>query len=168
MTVKKLSKTKKETKQRIIEDKKYTIEEVLLTYSSWAAMRKRCNGNSSNPIDIKFYIEPGIKVSKLWENSFEQFIMDLGPRPGKDYSLDRFPNKYGNYEAGNVRWANAKDQACNRKSTKLLTFDNQTNPTSVWAKITGISRCTIQRRIDKGWNIKDTLTIPVKSNMIRK
>lgn len=50
--------------------------------------------------------------------TFENFLADMGERPG-GMSIDRFPDRSGNYEPGNVRWATAEEQARNRSSTVL-------------------------------------------------
>src|SRR5882724_9607810 len=39
-------------------------------------------------------------------------IGNLGPKPLKDYSLDRIDNN-GHYEPGNLRWSNKSDQRRN-------------------------------------------------------
>jgi hypothetical protein len=71
------------------------------THTSWSAMLGRCN----NPNDPSYhrYGGVGIKVCDRW-HVFKNFFEDMGVRPaGK--TLDRFPNKRGNYEPGNCRWA---------------------------------------------------------------
>lgn len=82
------------------------------TYYSWTAMRARC-GYAKHPAFAN-YGGRGIKVCPRWQNSFENFVADMGERPhGK--TLDRFPNKDGHYEPGNCRWATAKQQTHNRR-----------------------------------------------------
>ena len=46
----------------------------------------------------------------------------MGERP-QDYSLDRI-NPFGNYEPGNIRWADAETQANNKKSNYEPLKDN--------------------------------------------
>lgn len=84
------------------------------TYQSWQAMRVRCRLSGRDNSDR--YKDRGIKVCQRWEN-FEQFLVDMGERP-EGASLDRIdPN--GNYEPTNCRWASAKEQARNRRNSRL-------------------------------------------------
>lgn len=80
------------------------------TYNCWRAMIQRCAGTS--PTSRKYYFDLGITVCDRWKK-FENFLEDMGIRPSKAYSLDRFPDKSGNYVSGNVRWATRKEQANN-------------------------------------------------------
>ena len=83
-------------------------------YSSWANMIQRCH----NPNHPKFHYwgGRGIIVCHEWRNSFSAFLAHIGPRPSSGLSIDRFPDNDGNYEPGNVRWANQKDQVANSRS----------------------------------------------------
>jgi hypothetical protein len=86
---------------------KFTTE-----YKSWTHMKYRCNNPKSNC--YSYYGGRGIKVCERWNNSFENFLEDVGKKPEKSYSLDRIDFN-GNYEPGNVRWADKKTQANNRR-----------------------------------------------------
>jgi len=82
-------------------------------YSVYHQMRGRCN-NSSHPY-FSYYGGRGIKVCPEWENSFKQFLEDMGPPPaGK--SLDRIDNDQ-DYTPTNCRWATKKQQQNNRRNT---------------------------------------------------
>src|SRR5882757_3130190 len=77
-------------------------------YKSWESAIRRCH----NPRDKDYYRygAKGIVVCDRWKNSFEDFFQDMGERPA-NMTLDRFPNKVGNYEPGNCRWADPQMQA---------------------------------------------------------
>lgn len=88
------------------------------TYSSWMSMISRC----SNPRAPGFEMwgGRGITVCDRWL-SFDAFLADMGERPG-GHSIDRIDND-GNYEPGNCRWATAKEQSRNQRTTKLSESD---------------------------------------------
>jgi hypothetical protein len=82
-------------------------------YYSWCAMKTRCLNR--NVIEYQRYGGAGVTISDRWLNNFEAFLEDMGPRPGPDYSLDRYPNKFGNYGPDNCRWATRVEQQNNRR-----------------------------------------------------
>ena len=87
-----------------------------IEYHAWWDMTQRCH-NVEHP-GYKRYGAKGIKVCSQWQSSFETFLEDVGPRPNS-LSLDRI-DPFGNYEPTNVRWADAKTQARNKKETKVV------------------------------------------------
>jgi hypothetical protein len=78
-------------------------------------MRQRCNNKLHK--QYRDYGGRGITVCKRW-NSFDLFAADMGPHPGKGWSLDR-KNNNGNYRRGNCRWATPKEQSRNQRRNKL-------------------------------------------------
>jgi hypothetical protein len=123
-------------------------------YRVWAQMLDRC----SNPkcVNYKNYGGRGISVCVEWQSSFEAFFAHVGPRPSAKHQIDRTDNA-GNYEPGNVRWATAKVQANNRRSTKLITFDGRTKSLQGWAEELGITKQALSFRIKK-WGLKSALS----------
>ena len=88
-------------------------------YSSWQSMINRCT--NPNYQHYQHYGEKGIAVCEEWRASFEAFYLHIGPRP-VGYTLDRI-DPSGNYEPGNVRWADSKEQSRNRRGVKLTQQD---------------------------------------------
>jgi hypothetical protein len=82
-------------------------------YSSWQAMKRRCD--DKNWEHAYLYFDRGIKYCEEWVK-FENFYRDMGDRP-KGKTLDRINND-GDYEIGNCRWATPRDQQMNRRNNK--------------------------------------------------
>lgn len=87
------------------------------TYRSWDGIIQRCKNPRCKK--YKIYGGRGILVCERWR-SFANFLADMGTRPD-GMSIDRIDNG-GNYEPGNCRWATAKTQARNTRSTKLCSL----------------------------------------------
>lgn len=81
-------------------------------FRSFEAMKKRCN----NPND-SHYKNYGARGIKVLINSWQEIITTIGPKPGKEYSIDRIDNN-GNYTLNNIRWATMKQQSNNRRKRK--------------------------------------------------
>lgn len=109
------------------------------TYISWRGMIERCS--NPNNISWKHYGALGITVFPPWR-SFVRFLADVGLRPAGT-SLDRFPNKRGNYEPGNVRWATPKQQANNMVTNTLITHNGRTQSIGAWEVELGLQHNAI-------------------------
>lgn len=126
-------------------------------YSTYAQIIYRCF-NEGCP-SYKHYGGRGITMSKEWVESFDTFIKDVGERPSKSHTIDRFPNKDGNYENGNVRWATKAEQSRNTNNNNIIEFDGRKMCMTDWAHTLGIKYCTLFSRINiHKWPIEKALT----------
>ncbi len=128
-------------------------------FKAWSAMLDRCY-RVTGPA-YKYY-----KHVEVWEgwkgpSGFMAFFAHIGPRPSPKHSVDRYPNKHGNYEPGNVRWATVKEQNRNKTNNVLLTLNGETHTIVEWSEITGINHRTISYRKKHGLSDEDALTFPV-------
>ena len=130
-------------------------------YISWYSMLRRCN----NPKDKEYhnYGGRGISVCERW-SKFENFIADMGDKPSPHHSLDRYPDKNGNYEPSNCRWATMLEQGLNRRTNRNVTYMGKTQTVSQWSQELGINDTTIYQRIRYGWTMEEALSTPVKTS----
>lgn len=91
-------------------------------YQIWSSMIGRCH----NPNTPSFgqYGAQGIQVCAEWRNSVQAFCDWAMANGYQDHlTIDRYPNRNGNYEPNNCRWATYDEQAQNRSNTKLTEED---------------------------------------------
>jgi hypothetical protein len=123
-------------------------------------MLSRCYNKNNK--DYARYGGRGIVVADAWRGDFPAFLRDMGQRPSIDRTLDRIDND-GPYSPANCRWATKKEQCCNQRTTRLLTFNGITDSLAGWASRTGLSDGTISYRLSKGMALVDALTLPAHS-----
>ncbi len=122
-------------------------------YNTWRCMRRRCD--YPKHIDFHRYGGRGIRVCDRWLK-FENFLADMGRKPGPDYSLDRIDNERG-YEPGNCRWVTSGQQARNRSTNRWFTIAGETLTLTDWVARYGARLVTVRGRLRRGWAIADAL-----------
>lgn len=115
-------------------------------YWCWKAIKQRC----LNPRCRAYhnYGGRGITVCDDW-HKFEPFLawaLDNGWHKGLD--LDRIDND-GDYTPDNCRFVTRRENVNNRRRTVMITVDDVTHPSTVWADLIGASHGTV-----KAWVIK--------------
>lgn len=133
-------------------------------YISWRGMVARCR-NKTTP-NYHRYGGRGITVCDRWATSFTAFLEDMGLRPSKAHSIERIDNDRG-YELGNCRWATSSEQANNRRSNRIISFEGETHTLAQWARIKGLKIVTLHMRLSYGWSVERALNQPLKI-LVRK
>ena len=126
-------------------------------YQIWNSMLERCyNKNNHAWAD---YGGRGITVCAQWQGDggFERFLADMGSRPSSDYTLDRRDND-GNYEPENCKWSTRKEQARNRRTSRIIEHEGCKATVAEWSEIKGWPPHVIDNRLRRGWTIADALT----------
>jgi hypothetical protein len=113
-------------------------------YKIW----KKMKGRVLNPNDKSYgnYGGRGIKMCQEWQDSFEAFYNDMGPRPSAAHSVER-ENNDGDYSPSNCKWALIAVQARNRRSTRKYTYKGLTLCITDWAKKIGVPVGTLHSRL---------------------
>lgn len=123
-------------------DKKASTE-----YSAWLSMMARCKNPKTK--HYRLYGGRGITVCDRWL-VFENFLSDMGLRPSSKYSLDRYPNKDGNYEPGNCRWATIFEQNRNTNRNVFYEHEGRSQILEQWATELNADPGNIGKRIKAG------------------
>lgn len=125
-------------------------------YHAWRSMIDRCYNENCDGFHL--YGGRGIRVCEEWLRSYESFRAHIGDRPTLDHSVDRFPDMDGDYRPGNVRWADKKQQANNRRSNRIIDIDGVSKTLSEWVDDIGIvDYSVVWSRLSNGWSPKDAL-----------
>lgn len=134
------------------------VGKVLPEYKIWTKMKDRC----FNPESTSFhnYGRRGIRVCSEWQDSFEAFLRDMGPRPSPLHSIERKENN-GNYEPENCVWATRSEQMANTRRNKHVTYQGEKMHVAEAARKAGLSERTVLSRIRIGWP-EERLFIPSK------
>jgi hypothetical protein len=120
------------------------------TYRSWECMKSRCN-NENDP-SFKHYGARGIKVYPLWDKDFVAFLSYMGERP-RGFSLDRIDVEK-NYEPGNCRWADSKQQGRNKRNNRIVEWRGELFTIADLSERTGVPYQRLHERIiRREWDV---------------
>lgn len=117
-------------------------------YMVWKSMRARCSPRCTKNA-YPFYYGKGIRVCERW-SLFENFIKDMGPRPGDGYDIDRIDSD-GDYEPANCQWLlrsenNAKARTEQAARFRASVFSPKRVRTIRWLVADGNSLAQVSRQ----------------------
>lgn len=128
-------------------------------YTVYESMLQRCLNPKTQHYNR--YGGRGIKVCERWQESYRNFIADIGPRPTAKHELDRRDND-GDYCPENCRWVIKKHQCRNRSSNTYLEIGGIRKTIAGWAEVSGVPRSTISARLRvMKWSPADAVFKPV-------
>lgn len=127
-------------------------------YEIWRGIKRRCGLTSYKGDGLKYptYKAKGITMCPEWADSLETFMNDMGPRPSKEYSVDRIDNSKGYYKE-NCRWATKKQQSNNQDRNKVIEFEGKRQTYAQWAQELGIDWNLFKHRVDRLFSGKETV-----------
>lgn len=128
-------------------------------WEAWAGMWKRCT--DKNRPNYKDYGGRGIAICERWKK-YENFLEDMGRKPGRGYSVERRNNDLG-YFPENCYWATRTQQASNRRSNRWIEFQGERLTLTQWEQKLGFTRDRIRQRLSQGWTVERALTEPSRA-----
>jgi len=133
--------------------KAFHSEQERATYQCWLDMKGRCFNKNSQ----RFYTHGarGISVESLWEKSYDAFLLDMGLKP-PGLTLERKDND-ASYSKDNCKWATPKEQANNRRTNVVVSFEGKSQTVQQWAEELNLSFASLQKRLRK-WPIEKALS----------
>lgn len=126
-------------------------------YGIWGGIRTRCLNPKHR--DYRYYGARGIKMCERWKNSFDAFLVDMGPRPTKQHSVGR-RNNDGDYEPENCRWETRSEQHRNYSQNRIIEFQGARLCMLDWSIKLGIPLGTLRERFRLGWDTLEAFTTP--------
>lgn len=122
----------------------------------WYGVKHR----TSNPDHCHFknYGARGITLCERW-HILENFYQDMVGSYQPGLGLERIDNNRG-YSPENCKWADKKEQANNRRSSRLITINGETRTLEKWIAYKNLKSSTVRQRIyGLNWPIDVALEI---------
>lgn len=127
-------------------------------WSVWMSIKARCKLPTC--VGYKHYGGRGISICKRWDEAFENFYSDMGPRPSKRHSIERI-DVNGNYEPGNCKWGTWAEQVSNKRNTYFVQYSGERVALRKLYEMSSksVSYVKFRDRVRIGWDIDDALQV---------
>lgn len=127
------------------------------TFRIWDNILGRCTRPRNDR--YKDYGGRGITVCQQWQDSFAQFLADMGDCPSPKHEIDRIDNNAG-YSPENCHWVTRRENVMNRRNTLWVLPLGVRMTMDDCAKLFNVSRITLRLRLRAGWNLAKALMLP--------
>ena len=125
----------------------------------WESMHERCK-YEKHP-QYHNYGGRGICVCDEWSEyiPFAKWAFSHGY--ADDLSIDRI-DANGMYEPDNCRWATMKEQANNKRTNRIVVYNENEYTLTELAELIGMNKTTLKERLNAGWSVEDAVNRPIR------
>ena len=125
----------------------------------WGSMHERCEYKKH--VHYRNYGGRGIFVCEEWSEyiPFAKWAFSNGY--SKELTLDRIDCN-GNYEPANCRWVTVKEQMNNRRTNRIVVYQQEEYTLTELAEKIGMNKTTLKERLNLGWSVDDAVERPIR------
>ena len=125
----------------------------------WESMHERCE-YEKHP-QYHNYGGRGICVCDEWSEyiPFAKWAFSHGY--ADDLSIDRI-DVNGMYEPDNCRWVTMKEQANNKRTNRIVVYNENEYTLTELAELIGMNKTTLKERLNAGWSVEDAVNRPIR------
>lgn len=124
-------------------------------YQIYCGIKKRCyNPHATN---YKDYGARGITMCDEWLNDWSAFRdWSLSNGYNDSLSIDRI-DVNGNYDPQNCRWVTCVAQANNRRTSRWITYKDETHTVAEWARLLDIPYKRLHKKLYRGMTLSEII-----------
>ena len=126
-------------------------------FECWVNMKTRTSNVKQDKNNR--YVNRGITICDEWANDyyvFEKWALENGYE--ENLTIDRIDNNKG-YSPDNCRWANATQQANNRRTNRMIEYNGEIDTLANWARKFNVKYSSLQHQLDKGLSFEKALEV---------
>lgn len=136
-------------------------------YNIWSGIVTRC----FNPKMDRYadYGGRGLTLAKRWvdfknfrDDMLDSYVNHVSLFGSHDTTIERVNNDKG-YSKQNCMWVTRKQQARNKRTSRLVTFKGETLCVAEWSERLNINYGTLISRLKRGWSVKRALTTGINN-----